>query len=90
MDEALYFLFQVLLIGLVIGLLTSLYLGLRHALRQLGIDAKHVKKYLQYSLLGLICWLLFLAGMAAIGFFQDFEVLPPRVFLAFLPPFLDF
>ncbi len=88
MDKTLYLLFQVSIIVLVLGLLVLMYLGLRHGLRQLNSSEGQVKKYLYYVLVGTICWLLILAGLASLDFFTDFQQLPPRIFLAFVPPFM--
>lgn len=88
MENLIYPLAQVIIIILVIGLIGSLLYGLRYALIKFEISEDKRKYFLGLVATGLSLWLAILAVLSLIGFFQDFETLPPKIFLALSAPFL--
>ena len=77
---------QILLIFIVFALIISILYGLRHALEEIQTGESSKKKLLAYTLIGITCWLSILTALAFLGFFQNFETLPPRFVIAILPP----
>ena len=77
---------QILLVLIAFALIISIFYGLKHAFSRLQISQSGQKKLLAYTLIGIGCWLSILGALAFLGFFQNFEVLPPRFFIAFGPP----
>jgi hypothetical protein len=72
-------------LAIVGGLLILILLGLSRALTRLG----HTNSRLPlFTGLGVLAWLILLAFLALAGFFARFEVLPPRIAFAVLPPVL--
>jgi hypothetical protein len=86
MNEQLYLIGQCIIILLVGGLLSSLSFGLKSALVKTEMPAHKRSLTIQFVLGGLMLWLLLLAILSLQGFFSDFEQLPPRIMLAFIPP----
>ena len=77
---------QFLLVAIVFALTISVLHGLRHALTKIKTSETGKKKLLVYTLIGICCWLCILAALAFSGFFQNFDILPPRFAVAILPP----
>ena len=77
---------QVLLVLIVFLLVWAIFYGLKHAFEQMHVSLKSRKKLLAYSLIGVSCWLCILVALAFLGFFQNFDDMPPRVAVAILPP----
>ena len=88
MNNAIYLIGQIIIILLVFGLLNSLLFGLRHALSKMHMKQEKRRMLQGYVTLGILIWLTILAVASVSGFFQNFEVLPPRMFIAFVPPVL--
>ncbi|GJM35603.1 MAG: hypothetical protein DHS20C18_46040 [Saprospiraceae bacterium] len=80
--NTLYLIGQLIIILLVFGLIKSLQFGLRHAFDQLQLKGQQ----LNYILAGVVLWLAILSCLAFLGFFQNFNSWPPRVFFALIPP----
>ena len=79
---------QVLLVLIVFVLVWAIFYGLKHAFGRLQFAESSQKKLLAYTIIGIGCWLSILAALAFSGFFQNFDVLPPRIVIAFLPPII--
>ena len=77
---------QIILIFIVLALVLSIFYGLKHAFLELQIAESSLKKLLAYTIIGIGCWLSILAALAFLGFFQNFDILPPRIAVALLPP----
>lgn len=88
MDLRGYQISQIFIFVLTLGLHSILLFGLRHAFRRMRLKAERRAALLRYISLGLFFWLAILAFLALIGFFYQFDRLPPPVFLALFPPLL--
>lgn len=76
---------QVLLILLVVVVLWFIQKGCRRILSAMEVEKQRANKISNYTLAGIILWLLIQAITATLGFFTNFEVLPPRIAFAVLP-----
>ncbi len=88
MPEPLIFTAQSLLILVVLFLVSCLHYGLRYSMKKRGVEEGKQKKLLTYILAATVIWLAFLAWLSAIGFFANFDAMPPYFLIAILPPFL--
>ena len=80
---------QILLVLITFALVLSIFYGLKYAFQGLQIAESSQKKLLAYTIIAIGCWLSILAALAFAGFFQKFDMLPPRLILfAILPPVL--
>ncbi len=86
MNNTIYILAQLATTGIVIGLILLTLLGLNYALRRIRIIEEQRRIIVKFTGLGLLCWLLIIGLLAVRGFFSNFDVLPPRIALAMLPP----
>jgi len=86
MDSTLYILAEILLVGVVVGLIYCIYYGLNYCWKNIGIEDQRRKLLLRYVIGGVLLWLAFLAALARFRFFENFYVLPPRIGVAVLPP----
>lgn len=86
MNTTIYFISAVLLILLVLVLLAATLYALWSVLEKNASNLQRRKKMLFYVGLGFCCWLAFLALMANIGFFNDFQSIPPTIMVAVAPP----
>ncbi len=77
---------QILLVSIVIVLVYAIFYGLKYSLEQLNFSSTSQKKLLAYALAGIGCWLSILAALSFGGYFQNFDILPPRFMVAILPP----
>ena len=77
---------QILLVLIVFALIISIFYGLKHAFGQMQLAESTHNKLLAYTLVGIGCWLSILAALSFLGFFQNFDALPPRFFFAIGPP----
>ncbi len=84
----LFLLSQILLIALVVALLGVIMYALRFAFTKNGFQPQRQRLLINYIAFGLCFWLAFLATLAYVGFFEDFQSLPPRILLALGPPLL--
>lgn len=73
-------------VSLTVICLTLFLLGLAYGLRQIGWAAERKNRYLLYTILILAAWLSFTGVMSNMGFFSDFEILPPPMFINLLIP----
>ncbi len=76
---------QILIILLVVGMLWLTQIGFYKALRNYGKTVDQSRKISWYIVLGIFLWLSIIGLTAIFGFFQNFEVLPPRIFFAVAP-----
>lgn len=86
MQPTVYLLGQLVIILLVLGLLSMLLYGMRHALARLRVGAQNRRLLIGFTLAGLILWLAILALMAFAGYFRRFDTGLPRWLLAMGPP----
>jgi hypothetical protein len=75
----------VLFLAIVLGLVICVLLALSRALGRVGQPGGSPLLLIGT---GLVSWLALLAFLAYNGFFGDFQVLPPRIAFAILPPLL--
>ena len=88
MNASIYLICQIIVLVLVFGLLAAVFFALRYALRKMHVKAEKRQQLQGYVIGGFLFWLTILAVGASSGFFSNFEVLPPRLFLALMPPVL--
>ena len=82
-----YLLFaQCLLVILVLVMLWLITRSYRQLLLRLKVEASRAETISRYLLAGMVLWLMILAVLAYLGYFADFQTLPPKIFLALLPP----
>lgn len=77
---------QTMVLVIAVGLVMSIIFALRFLLLKLRVDKKRRRYYLLYISLGFLCWMSFLALLALSGFFKEWNILPPRILVAVLPP----
>jgi len=80
------FLAQIFLVLLVLSVLWIFFKSCQKLLISMGMEKSRAKKISVYVIIGLSSWLLILALVSLFGFFSDFEILPPRMAFAMLPP----
>ncbi|MEM9821904.1 MAG: hypothetical protein AAF985_12565 [Bacteroidota bacterium] len=88
MNPTIYFITAAFLLLLTLAIALALLYALRYGLRGGVLNERQQKSVLLYFGLGIFCWLAFLTLMAFIGFFDNFEDLPPRILVAVLPPLI--
>ncbi len=88
MNHSIYLVGQIIIVLLVIGLLYSIYRGSDYALRKLRLRKYKREELLRSFLLSIILWLGILATLSYLGFFRDFQTIPPRILVAILPPLI--
>lgn len=88
MQPEIYLIGQLIVILLAFGLVSILVFGLRYALGQLQVKEEKKRKLIGFTVAGVVLWLAILGLGAVIGFFQQYQFFPPRVFLAFMPPLI--
>jgi hypothetical protein len=84
----LFLITQIILVSIVFGLALSISFGIRHAFSRMQIAESSQKKLLAYTVIGIVFWLSILAALAFSGFFQNFDILPPRIGIALIPPII--
>lgn len=91
MNTTIYILCQILTFLIAFFLVAMSTYGLRRAYLSMGKDMLQQKQLVKWVFYGLVCWLLILSVLAAMGFYSRFEILPPRVLVfALLPTLLVF
>ena len=85
MHGSYYWITQIMVILIALGLLASILLALNYVLKRMFIPIEKRRKLLGLVGLGFSLWLTLLTTLANVGFFQNFEVLPPRILLAVIP-----
>ena len=85
-NPTLYVLGQIIIVLLTGLLLYSIYIGLNYAFQKLRIRKFKREELLKLYMTSLVLWLAILATLSFIGFFQDFQSIPPPVIVAFIPP----
>ncbi len=86
MNASYYFVAQSIIFILVLGLLAVMLYSLKFAFKKIRIKENKRKQLLTFIGLGFFFWLAILAILSFLDFFQHFDSLPPRLFIAFLPP----
>lgn len=86
MNESIYQIAQILLAMLALGLVVLTLLALRYAFKKMRFPEERSKLLLSYIGLGFLFWLTLLITLSRIGFFTDFDTLPPKILVAVLPP----
>lgn len=76
---------QIILVLLTFCLLYFLIRGLKHAFSKLAFSQNKQRKLLYFTSAGLTCWLGILTALSFLGIFEDFSILPPRIFIATIP-----
>lgn len=86
MDGNLFLIGQIIIALLALGLTSSLYYGLSHALRRLHLPAVQREQLLRLIVTGITFWLAILALLANMGFFYEPGASAERLLLAFALP----
>jgi len=73
---------------LVMSLVFIILYGLKTAHQNMGTEKKRSELILRYVLLGLLFWLATIGVLAHLGFFADFQILPPRLLVGVIPPLI--
>lgn len=77
---------NILFVLLVVGIIFAIIYGLRIAHQNIGTKKNRSETLIQYVLLGILFWLATIGVLAHLGFFANFDALPPRVLVAVIPP----
>lgn len=77
---------QILFVLLVVGIIAMLIFGLKKVFQKMSTNREQSNQLLHYILLGILFWLATLGVLAHIGFFQNWDALPPRITVAVIPP----
>jgi len=85
MNNSLFIASQLLLMGIVFGLVMTINYGLAYALKKRGVEKNRRKDILLYTTTAILFWLTMLAVLAYLEFFSDFQSLPPNLVFAVLP-----
>ena len=86
MNPTIYLLGQIVIILLVSGLVYSIFRGLDYALRKLRVRSFKREELIRAFMLSIVLWLAILATLSYLGFFRNFQSLPPRFLVAIIPP----
>jgi hypothetical protein len=84
----LFLITQIILVLIVLALALCIFFGLKHAFQGMQIAESSQKRLLAYTVIGIVFWLSILAALAFSGFFQNFDILPPRIGIALIPPII--
>ena len=79
---------NILFVVLVMGIVYAILFGLRTAHRNMGTHQEQSDILIRYVLLGILFWLATIGVLAHLGFFANFNVLPPRILVAIIPPII--
>jgi len=82
---SLYLSTQIIFVLLTFTLLYLLIRGLQYAFSKLDFSKNKQRKLLYFTATGLSCWLGILAALSFLGVFENFSILPPRIFIAVFP-----
>jgi len=86
MNFFLYIVCQVIVVLIVFFLVASITYGLRRAYLSMRMDMHLQNQLVKWVFWGLISWLFIQWLLAYMGFFSNFDVLPPRILLFALLP----
>jgi len=86
MNLSIFILCQVIVVLIAFFLVAFTTYGLRRAYLDMKMDLQLQNQLIKWVFWGLISWLFILWLSAYMGFFRNFEVLPPRIFLFALIP----
>ncbi len=89
MNQSIYILCQIIVFLITFFLIAFTTYGLRRAYLAMGKDMGRQKQMIKWVFYGMICWLIIITMLSGMGFYSNFEVLPPRILIfALLPPLL--
>lgn len=88
MDGTLFFIGQLIITLLTLGLISSLYYGLSQAFQRLRLPVLQREKLLQFITTGIAFWLTILALLAYMGYFYEPGATFQRLLLAMVLPFV--
>ena len=77
-----------LFLALTFGLVALIARAVKAGALSTGASPAQAHTLAVRSILPLIAWLTILAALASWGFFENFDTIPPRLFLALIPPLL--
>ena len=81
-----YPLCQILTILIVVYIVYFLTTTYRDVLIAYRVSETRIKNILLYFVTGILFWLSILSWVAYYGFFEDFDFLPPKILVSFIPP----
>lgn len=89
MNQSIYILCQIIVFLITFFLIAFTTYGLRRAYLAMGKDMGRQKQMIKWVFYGMICWLIIITMLSGMGFYSNFEVLPPRILIfALLPPLM--
>jgi len=88
MNSNIYQIAQIMLAMLALGLVALTLFALREAFRKMHLPADKRHQLLRYIGFGFLFWLSLLGLLSFMGFFSDFQTLPPKILIAILPPII--
>ena len=89
MSQPIYLFCQTLVVLIAFYLIASTTYGLRQAYLSMKKEMAQQNQIIKWVFWGLISWLSILLMLSFMGFYSNFDVLPPRILLfALLPPTL--
>ena len=86
MNSIIYIFCQIIVCVLTLVLVAFSTYGLRIAFLSMKEDMQKQNQVIKWVFRGLVSWLVIVAGLSLMGFYHDFEVLPPRIMLFGLFP----
>lgn len=79
---------KIIVLAAVVYVLVCIFFALKYSLSKLKILDGQRKNIVIMTTIGLIAWILLISFLSFIGFFNDFETIPPKIVIAFAPPLL--
>lgn len=87
MNPTIYIICEIIVLLIAFFLVAFTTYGLRRAYLSMKMDIHLQNQLVKWVFWGLVAWLFILWLSAYMGFFSNFEVLPPRIFVfALIPP----
>ena len=87
MNSIIYIFCQIIVCILTLVLVAFTTYGLRIAFLSMKENMQKQNQVIKWVFLGLACWLAIVGGLSIMGFYNNFDALPPRVLLfGLLPP----
>ena len=81
MNNTIYLFCQGLVILTTFFIVAFTTYGLRRALLEMRVDMRKQNQLVKWVFWGLVAWLFILGLLSIMGFYANFDVLPPRIFL---------
>lgn len=89
MNSIIYIFCQIIVCILTLVLVAFTTYGLRIAFLSMKEDMQKQNQIIKWVFLGMACWLAIVGILSMMGFYSNFEVLPPRIMIfGLLPPML--